>query len=407
MRYLNLSGRFIGGVVFSFSGFVKGIDPIGSQIKFTDYLSAAGVSIPENILLVAAILMSLAELLIGVSLLTGAYYRTGVKGYLGFMCFFTPLTLILAIYNPVSDCGCFGDAIHLTNWQTFYKNLILIVPGVFMFINLKRFSPENIRIRSASITIIAAVMFTLFMIYNIRFNPVIDFRPFKVGTNIPESMKIPAGAPRQVYDITFLYEKDGVVKEFTLDNYPANDTAWRFIDQKSVLISKGYEPPIKSFSISNYEGVDVTSSITENQGYTLLMISHTLSKAKKGAIANGLIIGSEVQAKNINFYVVTGSSRDEIDSFRNGLIFCTADLTLLKTIVRTNPGYLLIKNGTIIAKWSYNEVPPSSWFSSNLADEILISSNKRRAFVVIGLFVGMSLLFFSLAKYYILKKDKL
>lgn len=276
-----------------------------------------------------------------------------------------------------------------------------------MFINLKRFSPENIRIRSASITIIAAVMFTLFMIYNIRFNPVIDFRPFKVGTNIPESMKIPAGAPRQVYDITFLYEKDGVVKEFTLDNYPANDTAWRFIDQKSVLISKGYEPPIKSFSISNYEGVDVTSSITENQGYTLLMISHTLSKAKKGAIANGLIIGSEVQAKNINFYVVTGSSRDEIDSFRNGLIFCTADLTLLKTIVRTNPGYLLIKNGTIIAKWSYNEVPPSSWFSSNLADEILISSNKRRAFVVIGLFVGMSLLFFSLAKYYILKKDKL
>jgi uncharacterized membrane protein YphA (DoxX/SURF4 family) len=141
MRYFVLASRLLGGIVFIFSGFVKGIDPVGSQIKFGDYLAAAGLALPDSLLIVAAMLLCAAEFLIGVSLITGSFYRAGVVGYMAFMALFTPLTLVLAIFNPVSDCGCFGDAIHLTNWETFYKNIVLLVPGFIMLMGRRRHSP--------------------------------------------------------------------------------------------------------------------------------------------------------------------------------------------------------------------------------------------------------------------------
>jgi hypothetical protein len=387
MRYLIHAGRLLGGIVFIFSGFVKGVDPAGSQIKFSDYLTAAGFSLPENLLLIAAMLLCAAEFLIGVSLVTKSFYRAGVIGYAAFMAFFTPLTLVLAIYNPVSDCGCFGDAIHLTNWETFYKNLILLVPAIVMVSGLKRHKLHYDFQFSAAIMAVTTVMFTAFMLYNIRFNPVMDFRPYKTGTNIPESMMIPEGAPQDVYDIKLLYEKDGIIREFTINDYPANDTTWVFVDQKSDLIKKGYEPPIKDFNIITADGNDITDLVMYDTGYTLLMISRRLSAADEKDIEAGMLAGFNSTANNMKFYILTSSPRSEIETFQNGLTFCVADEVMLKTIVRTNPGYILLKDGTIIGKWSAAGLPEAEWFATDMTGKVLRSAENKRAMMIIGFFV--------------------
>lgn len=406
MRYLNLAGRLFGGIVFIFSGFVKGIDPAGTQIKFSDYLAAAGISLPDNILLVAAMMLCASEFLIGISLITGSFYKLGVIGFLIFMGIFTPLTLILAIYNPVSDCGCFGDAVHLTNWQTFLKNLILIVPGILLAFLMGRFPPAIGKRHSTIIAAITIVMFTGFMLHNIRYNPIIDFRPYKIGTNIPESMSIPANAPQPEFDVTFLYKKDDVVKEFTIENYPAGDSTWEFVDQKSVIKKKGYEPPIKDLFISTVDGIDITNLIIQDRGYTLLMISHNLLKADRKEIEAGMSAGFNCAPNNISFYVITGSSASEIESYRNGLNFGVADKTLLKTIVRTNPGYILIKDGTIIGKWSAAGLPPVDYFATDPLANTLRYSNNLNAVFVIVLYLLVSAILFLVADRYLYKSLK-
>jgi uncharacterized membrane protein YphA (DoxX/SURF4 family) len=364
MRFLILSSRILGGLVFIFSGFVKGVDPVGSQIKFSDYLTAAGMTVPDNLLLIAAMLLCALEFLIGIALVTGAFYRAGVIGYVIFMSLFTPLTLVLAIFNPVSDCGCFGDALLLTNWETFFKNIVLLVPGILMVLTLRKQTPKVSMQFSATIIGLSTLLFFLFMIYNIRYNPIIDFRPYKIGTNIPESMSIPEGAPGDVYDIKLLYEKDGLVKEFTLQNYPADDSAWIFVDQKSELVSKGYEPPIKDFNVRTVEGRDVTDIILYHQGYTLLLIAHKLSDARSDLLDAGLELGTECVSRGIQFFVLTSSPSEEIGGFGKDSIFCVADEVMLKTMIRTNPGYILIKDGTIIGKWSAAGLPATEWFTA-------------------------------------------
>jgi uncharacterized membrane protein YphA (DoxX/SURF4 family) len=394
MKYLVLASRLVGGIVFIFSGFVKGIDPVGSQIKFGDYVTAMGLSLPDSLLLTAAIILCAAEFLIGISLITGSFYRAGTIGYLVFMALFTPLTLVLALFNPVSDCGCFGDAIHLTNWETFYKNIVLLVPGIVMYMSAKKYAPVTMLSRSVTIMTVSTLMFSAFMLYAVRYEPVIDFRPYRVGTNIPDAMSFPEGAQHDVYDISLLYEKEGVVKEFTLNNYPANDSSWLFVDQKSVLVKKGYEPPIRDFNITTIDGRDLTNVVLYDRGYTLLFISHKLGKASARDIEKGVVTGFNCVTNGMQFFILTSSIRSEIESFQNGLTFCVADETLLKTIVRSNPGYLLISDGTIIGKWSAAGVPAPEWFSGNISAEIIKESRQRGSAIIIGIFILTSLIIY-------------
>lgn len=386
-KYLIVVSRLAGGAVFIFSGFVKGIDPVGSRIKFGDYLSAAGITVPDNILLAAAMLLCAAEFITGVMIITNSFYKAGVIAYAVFMAIFTPLTLVLAIFNPVSDCGCFGDAIHLTNWETFFKNMVLLVPGAIMLISIRKKSWFSNLLPEGANTAISLVLFTGFMFYNVAYQPVIDFRPYKPGVNLTEARTIPPGAPQDVYSTTLIYEKGGVQKEFTLENYPADDTSWVFVDQKSTLVKKGYVPPARDFHINAIDGRELTDQILYKQGYSLLMISHNLGKAKRKDIDEGFIMGYNLESSGIDFYVVTASTRDEIDTFVNGLKFSTADGTLLKTIVRSNPGYLLIGNGTILAKWSHNSLPGDEWFSGDITAKALREAYGNRAFMITALFL--------------------
>jgi hypothetical protein len=353
MKIIRLISRIITGLIFIFSGFVKAIDPLGSAYKFSDYFMAFHLDSLKFLSLPLAILLCTAEFITGVSVISGFRQKIGILGVFFLIIFFTPLTLILALTNPVSDCGCFGDAIHLTNWQTFGKNIILLIFILVLFTGRKSIKTVFKPFTEWMILFFISILFIGFSLYNLRYLPVVDFLPYKKGTNIPEKMKRPEGAVVDQYLTTFIYEKDGVRKEFTINNYPANDSSWIFVEQKSILIKKGYVPPIHDFSITDIQNEDITDRVLSNSGYTVLMITKKLKEADSKNLTKGFELGSFCLTKDIKFYVLTSSGGDEVKNIVNGLSFCNTDETTLKTMIRTNPGYILIKDGTIIGKWSW------------------------------------------------------
>jgi uncharacterized membrane protein YphA (DoxX/SURF4 family) len=362
MKILRTIARIIIGLIFIFSGIVKAIDPLGVSYKFHDYFQAFSLGFLAPLSLTLAIFLCTVEFIAGFSVLTGLRLKTGIQIVLILMLVFTPLTLILALTNPVSDCGCFGDAIHLTNWQTFGKNLVLILLSLLLYTGRNQ---VRILFRSFSEWIMifcAIVIFVLFSFVNLIYLPLIDFLPYKTGVKIADKMIIPEGVQTDEYKTTFIYEKDGVRKEFDLNNFPAADSAWKFVDQKSVLLKKGYQPPIHDFIITSLEGEDITKNILDYSGLTLLMVSKKLDEAGKKHLEKGFDLGNYFNNKGMKFYILTASGTEKAGSYKNGLQFCLADETTLKTIVRSNPGYLLLKDGTIIGKWSWANVPEKDSF---------------------------------------------
>lgn len=366
MRILRSISRVITGLVFIFSGTVKAIDPLGSAYKFHDYFQAFHLEFLQPFALILAILLCTAEFIAGVSVLTGYRQKAGIGLVMLLMIIFTPLTLVLAVSNPVSDCGCFGDAIHLTNWQTFGKNVVLLTFVIILFTGRKVAVQTRNPITEWIAVSFTAILFVLFSVMNLRYLPLIDFLPYSKGVNITENMKIPEGKPADKYETTFIYEKEGLKKEFTIYNYPANDSSWKFVEQKSVLVKKGYQPPVHDFSITSTQGEDITGKILSDKGYTLLMISKKLHDAGAVRLKRGFDLGRSCMAEGTGFVVVTASGSDEIASYGNIADICTADETTLKTMIRSNPGYILLKNGTITGKWSWAGLPPEKLFIQDM-----------------------------------------
>lgn len=362
MKVLRILSRLIIGLVFVFSGVVKAIDPLGTAYKFHDYFHAFNLGILDSLCLPLAILMFTAEFISGFSILSGLKFKTGLWGVIILMVIFTPVTFILALTNPVSDCGCFGDAIHLSNWQTFGKNIVLVLLLLILYKGRDQIKKiVNIKIEWPVISIVI-ILFMLFSLFNLRYLPVIDFLPYKKGIKIADKMVVPEGVPSDEYKTTFIYEKNGVRKEFSLNNYPANDSSWKFVDQKSVLLKKGYVPPIHDFQITDQNGENLTNDILSDKDYLVLMISKKLDEAPGKHLTVGFRLGKYCMSKHISFYVISSSGKDEVKSYENGLTFCSADETTLKTMIRANPGYMLLKDGVIIDKWSWANVPEEGWF---------------------------------------------
>jgi len=405
MDKLRFVSRIIVGLVFIFSGIVKAVDPLGSAYKFNDYFIAFNLDSLKPFALVLAILLLTAEFLAGFSVLSGYRIKTGIWGVMLLMLVFTPLTLVLALTNPVSDCGCFGDAIHLTNWQTFWKNIVLMVFTVILFAGRKRVKNVFSPLKEWSIIGAVGILFVVFSLLNLRYLQLFDFLPYKTGVNIPESMIIPEGKPVDEYETTFIYEKDGVQKEFTLDNYPADDTTWVFVDQKTILVKKGYIPPIHDFIITFPSGEDIAGEVLADPEYTLIMISQKLSEAYPEHLAQGFETGEYCQTAGIRFLVLTASGTDELSGYQNNLTFCTGDETTLKTIVRSNPGYMLLKEGNIAGKWSWATLPPKEAFSPVMSDEQLSKMN-RKSPVLVGYSSALALLILILLAFPAFKKDR-
>lgn len=371
MKIFKSFSRIVVGVVFIFSGFVKALDPLGSTYKFTDYFNAFGLDFIIGLAFPLALMLSAVELLIGISLLLG--YRMKIVSWtvLLFMSFFTILTFILALYNPVTDCGCFGDALILTNWQTFWKNLVLMVFTLTVFFERNTFVPVRGAFAEWGILSFFFAMVLGLSFYCFNHLPILDFRPYKVGTHIPSASAIPPGAPSDVYETRLFYRNtvDGITSEFTIENFP-DDSVWEFVDSKSVLISKGYEPPIHDFSISAPNKEDLTETIKNSTGFVFLLVSYNLPKADPTSLkkANDFFKLS-ASFSDVQFFAVTASLEDDIEQLRDtlGLMydFGSADEIALKTIIRSNPGLVLIKNGTILGKWHFNDFPEVSSLNSN------------------------------------------
>lgn len=354
--------RLVISLTFIFSGYVKAIDPLGTQYKLQDYLNVVqlGQYVPDYVTLVASVLLGGLEFCLGVFILFAIHRRLVSRLVLLFMAIMTPLTLWLAVANPIKDCGCFGDAVILTNWETFYKNIVLLAAAIVLCVKplgMPRFISRSNQWIVVTYTIIFILFSSSMCLYTL---PTFDFRPYHIGANIKKGMEIPEGAKGPEFETTFILEKNGQRKEFTLDNYP--DSTWTFIDSKTVQISEGYVPPIHDFSIQTTDGSeDITDSVLSRRGYSFLLISPHLEKADDTNFGDIDQIYEYCQNNNYPFYALTASTDEGIQHWRDitgaEYQFYLTDETTLKTIIRSNPGLLLLKDGVVIGKWSHNDLP--------------------------------------------------
>ena len=370
---VNLS-RTLLALTFIFSGFVKAIDPLGSQYKIAEYLEAVQLSayIPDWAQLILSVGLSAIEFTLGVMLLLAIRRRLASKLSLIIMVVMTLVTLWLTVSNPIQDCGCFGDAIHLTNTQTFIKNIILLTAAIILAcwpLYQVRFVSKTNQWIAFYFTIVFIVTASTLSLYHL---PIFDFRPYYIGQNIKKGMEIPKGAKLTTYKTTFICEKNGVTKEFTENDYPYNDSTWVFKDTHQEILEKGYEPPIHDFSITDEKtGEDLTDSILTKDGYTFLLIAPVLERADDSNFGEIDAIYEYAKENGYGFYGLTASTDKAVKHWRDitgaEYPFYTMDGTTLKTIIRSNPGLVLLYKGTIINKWSHNDLPKQAELNAPLS----------------------------------------
>lgn len=353
--------RIVLAVTLVFSGFVKAVDPMGTGYKLADYLTAMGLSglLPESVLVAASVILSAVEFCVGIFLLFAIQRRLASRVAVALMLVMTPLTLWLAVANPISDCGCFGDAVVLTNWQTFWKNVVLLLLAVCVAFRPRamfRFVSESNQWIVINFSILFILIVSAISLYDL---PIFDFRPYHIGASIPEGMTVPEGAPQPRFETTFVMEKDGEQREFGLDNYP--DSTWTFVDSRTVMVSKGYEPPIHDFVLETEQGDDITDEVLSDTGYVFLLVAPHLEQADDSRLDLINELYEYSQEQGYPFYGLTASSPRAIAQWRERTgaeyPFCTVDEITLKTIIRSNPGLLLLHGGTVVRKWSHNRLP--------------------------------------------------
>ncbi|WP_321289877.1 BT_3928 family protein [uncultured Sunxiuqinia sp.] len=365
--------RILLGLVFIFSGFVKGVDPWGMAYKFTDYFNVWGMDSLTSFALPLGILLSATEFAIGIALVFNTFISfTSILAVL-MMSFFTVLTFILALTNPVTDCGCFGDALILTNWETFFKNIVFFAFAIVVFAYRKRHHSGEFKPIASMMVISTILVFAYLIDYSYNHLPIIDFRPYKIGVNIPEGMTVPDDAPKDVYENTLYYKNKntGEIKEFTEENSPWQDSInWEYESIDTKLVQEGYKAPIHNFFIETAEGEDIKDFFLYDENFTFFFISKNLDDADTSNIEQLRELAQYANDHEINFIGLTSSLPENVDAYiaEHDLPFemFNADEITLKTMIRSNPGLMLIKNGTILDKWHYNDFPTIEEFEKQL-----------------------------------------
>ncbi len=383
---LLIFSRTMVGFVFIFSGFVKAVDPQGSYIKFVDYFNAFGMQALESVALPLAFLLSVAEFITGFALLFNFQSKFFTWIALVFMAVFTPLTFYLALENPVTDCGCFGDAWVITNWETFWKNIAITIFTLLIF-GLRKEAKQWYKPMFQNIAVSVFVLgIFIFQYYNQEHLPVIDFRPYKIGVNIKKNMEMPKGAKSDKFLIiyTLKHQKTGESKEIDSEKYIETkiweDTLWQITHtSEPILIEEGYKPPIHDFEIISAEpqdvsgfaeGEDITNKVLDYKGFYVFVITYDLKKANKKQLQEANKLAKALEKDSIKFYCLTASLSNDIEKYRvsenPSFSFFSTDAITLKTIIRANPGLLLLKNGTVIMKWHGNDIPTEKEFNTFL-----------------------------------------
>lgn len=394
--------RFVLAATFIFSGYVKAIDPLGTLYKLKDYAAAMSLNglLPDWGLVGVAIALGALEFALGVFMLFAVRRHVVSRITLAFMTAMTVLTLWIFVADPVKDCGCFGDALKLTNGETLLKNIVLIACAALVAwrpADMARFISRSNQWIVRYYTVAYIVITSVYCLYTL---PIFDFRPYHVGTNIKQGMEIPEGAELPEFESTFLLRKNGETREFTLDNYP--DSTWEYVDTRTVQTKKGYEPPIHDFALTTCDtGEDITEQVLTKKGYTFLLVSPRLAVADDSNFGDIDQIYEYAEENGADFYCVTASANDEIERWRDltgaEYHFCNADETTLKTMIRSNPGLILMKDGTIIGKWSHNTLPQTDDLTAPL-QQLTIgkaqndSTTKRLLIVLLTFFLPLSAL---------------
>ena len=356
--------RTVVGLTFILSGFVKAIDPLGTQYKIQDYLAAIppSLSLPDMLTLLMSVSLSMVEFTLGAFMLTAISRRVTARLTLLFMVVMTAVTVWIYIADPVKDCGCFGDALILTNLETLLKNIVLLALAALVAwrpTHIGRLMSRSNQMLLGQMLMVTPVALSFWCLYDL---PLIDFRPYHIGADIKAGMEIPEGAEQPVFDTTFIMEKDGERREFTLDNYP--DSTWTFVDSKTVTVKEGYVPPIHDFSITAADGEDITDMVLGREGYTFLLISPDLDKADDQNFGDIDQIYEFCQDNSIPFYCLTASTEKSQQHWQNitgaEYPFCMTDATTLKTMIRSNPGLMLLEKGVVRGKWSHNRLPETT-----------------------------------------------
>ena len=352
--------RLFVGVLFIISGLIKLNDPVGFSYKLAEYFSEPVFNMPflEPLALGLAIFLVILEVVLGVMLLVGYKSKLTIWALLLLIVFFTFLTFYSAYFDVVKDCGCFGDALHLTPWQSFTKDIVLLFFILILFINKKLVKRLFSKTVTNIITLIAIVLCVVMAVWVLNHNPIKDFRPFKVGSNIEKAMEIPEGAPKSVVEMIFIYKVNGVEKEFTekdLMNIPEGAT---FVDRKDKIITEGYVPPIHDFSMTKDDSDYKEELLKEPK--LLIFVTYDLTLSNPEGMKKLENLNKQATLKGYKVIAMTASGADEIAKTKKeyglDVDFYFCDATTLKTIERANPSIVVLENGTVKQKVHYNDI---------------------------------------------------
>jgi uncharacterized membrane protein YphA (DoxX/SURF4 family) len=362
--------RILVGLLFIFSGLIKINDPLGFSYKLEEYFEVFHLTFLDGFALAMAIILCTLEIILGFALLIGVRAVAVARGLLLLIIFFGFLTFYSAWFKVVQTCGCFGDAIPLTPWQSFSKDMALLLLVLVIFFNREKISPLFSRKTGDNLLIGSVVVALGIGFYTYSFLPVVDFLPYKVGANIPEEMRIPPGATPDEYEITYHLKnkKTGDTKVMTDKEYLGDSTIWKDnnweIKENSEgrLVKKGFTPKIQDLAIKDAQGNDYTKELLSNPFNNLIIVAYDLDHTNLNAIGqlNALAVNL-AQNFNTRTVLLTSNTVKDAEAFAKvnhlAMEVYYADGVPLKTMIRANPGILLMKNGTIINKWHYHSMP--------------------------------------------------
>ncbi len=357
MKILRNVFRILVGLVFIYSGFVKGIDPLGTVYRMEDYFLVFNIPVFIPFALYLTIFLCIVEFSLGISLLFNLWIRKTVFVLVPMMIFFTILTFFDAAYNLVPDCGCFGDALKLTNVQTFIKNIFLMALVLPVFTWRKKF--RSLLPPSGEFTVLftIALAFCILSVQCYRHLPLIDFMGWRVGNQINKTERLPV-----TFYVTYKNKKTGEEKEYVSPNYPWNDSVWLadWIFTSQRVVDPNREQGL-ALRIEDQYGADYTSSVLDNPDYQFILVAYDLKKADREGFVKILPLFKKAIQDGYSFICLTNSLPAEIKKFRmdNGTAFdyYNSDDVVLKTLVRSNPGLILIKDGHVLAKWGFRDFP--------------------------------------------------
>ena len=358
-NFITQFSRLFVGILFIISGLIKLNDPIGFSYKLAEYFSEPVFNLPflEPISLYLAVFLVIVEVVLGIMLLIGYKTKLTIWSLLLMIVFFTFLTFYSAYFDVVKDCGCFGDALHLTPWQSFTKDVVLLFFILILFINIKLVQPLFSDKVQNTLLIISILLCCFMGYWVINHLPIKDFRAYKVGNNIQKGMEIPEGAPKSVIEMIFIYKVNGVDKEFTekdLSNIPAGAT---FVDRKDKVITEGYVPPIHDF-VMEKDGSDYKDELLQ-EPKLLMIVAYDLALANADGLTKIELINKKATAKGYKVIGMTASVPEEIANIKKkygitfDFYFC--DAIPLKTIERANPSFVILEKGTVKQKAHYND----------------------------------------------------